>query len=190
MVIFALPILLFSTSVIAQDDFLEASQPSQGYSAGAEASVSEEPALPVDNSNNKQSSFSVLGGYAIDFESEDSPYGVALGVRGGYTLDIGLYLGLKFIYYVGEQTFQNEHNNVVTVNAEVGYDFDFEPIIVRPSLDIGLDTRRELFSIAPGASILVPLDEFIVGLDVRYLSVADADSIQGLSFLASVGVRY
>jgi hypothetical protein len=209
-VIISLGVLLFSSSVAAQGGYmqqggyLQQPQSNQGYYETEQPPMSEEATEPEEsyepvayssNDDNKPSTFGVLVGYAIDFESLPyKPYEFGFGLRGGYTLDIGLYLGMKFVYFTGEMYYM-DHENVVTLGAEVGFDIDADVIIVRPSIDVGLDARggehEERFHLAPGATLVAPFeDSYFVGLDVRYQVVFDADPIQGISFLATGGVRY
>lgn len=195
--IITLGILLFSSSVVAQEDSWGLSSSEQGYYDEEQPSVSEESAAPEEPveypryDNDKPSTFGILLGYALDFETLPyHPYGFAVGVRGGYTLDVGVYLGVKLIYYGGGME-NTVHQNAITADVEIGYDIDADVIVVRPSIDLGLEARKEFFHFAPGASIIVPFkDSYFVGFDTRYLLVFDSDPIQGISFIGSLGVRY
>jgi len=195
--VITLGILLFSSSVVAQEDSWGLSSSEQGYDDEEQPSVSEEPAAPEEPveypsyDNDKPSTFGILMGYALDFETLPyHPYEFALGVRGGYTLDFGLYLGVKLIYYTGQMV-NLDHENAITAGVEVGYEINADVILARPSLDVGFEARKEFFHLAPGASIMLPFEEsYFVGFDARYLLVFDADTIQGISFTGSVGVRY
>src|SRR5579871_1788378 len=62
-------------------------------------------------------------------EGDTNPFGPAIGVRGGVTLDPGLYLGADFDYFFGEErsasipgASRSFRVNVYDVMGEVGFD--------------------------------------------------------------------
>src|SRR5258706_11784715 len=65
--------------------------------------------------------------------------GLGLGVRGGYTLPMNLYLGATFVYHLGKS--QSTPVGDVSVNifylgVEGGYDISAGPVVVRPYLGL------------------------------------------------------
>jgi hypothetical protein len=188
-------LFLLSNLASAQDDFMEPSPNNEAVPQSPDATVPDE-SPPSENNNQKRSNtVGLLVGYAIDFESYPfNPYGVGLGVRGGHTFDFGLYLGGKFLYFVGGTDINGRHNET-GFSLELGYDFEFDPITVRPSMDFGvethaLETRQDYFFLGAGISFIVSLDLFFIALDVRYLSAFDANPVEGMAFMGNLGIRY
>ena len=80
----------------------------------------------------------------LRFGSDNLDFGV--GVRGGYTLGMGLYIGGVFDYWFGDDDdagapFLNVESNVSywDLMAEVGYDFGITPsIMIRPFGGFGI----------------------------------------------------
>lgn len=106
-----------------------------------------------------------------------NPYGIGIGVNGGYTLDMGLFVGAQFDYFFGGSESQEllgietEVNvNVYDLMGVVGYDLGLSPgFVLRPQAGLGLtfasgevciadecesgDTESN-FTIAPGVKAL------------------------------------
>lgn len=142
------------------------------------------------------------------------PYGLALGLRGGYELDMKLYVGAGFIYYLGYSDRRTDLRgvslaapedikaNYMLAYLEAGYDFWFDDLLLRPSLWLGmgfavvdphfvfqgLKTVQD-FMIAPGAGLFYTWDDWMVGGDVRYTAVT-ADGVAGLTFFGNIGLRF
>lgn len=173
----------------------------------AQESAAVEPAARAQ----KPISLGLLLGYALDFEEGDvNPFGFGFGLRGGYTLNMGLYLGGHFVYFLGESYDMaggEASINVITIAAEVGYDLNLQPIVIRPSLLLGLglssvsvkmeamgvsmdesETETDLF-LGPGASVIYPLDGFFIGADLRFLLVMAEESITGMSIMVNGGMN-
>lgn len=137
------------------------------------------------------------------------PYGFMAGLRGGYTLDFGLYLGLYFKYFLGSSSRGGSGRIAMEVRetsvsymqfgAEVGYDVYAGPIILRPSLELGAaiafsdatgvtrSTGDVVFG--PGVSVLYPINELFLGGDLRGSLVA-GDGVGGLVLAATGGMRF
>lgn len=115
------------------------------------------------------------------------PYGLTAGLRGGYTLDFNLYVGVFFAYYLGgsDSGTQARVNTGVTSSAasslqfgaEAGYDFWLSDVILRPSLQLGgqfaftdVDGDKRTtgdFIAGPGLGLFVPIDGWFIGGEVR-----------------------
>jgi len=136
---------------------------------------------------------------------------LGLGVRGGYTLPMNVYLGGTFVYHLGKSEstpFGDVKSNVFYYGFEGGYDIAAGPVVVRPYLGLGAATAKTSspafdlgagqsfpatsasetrFGLWPGASVLYPLGSAFVGADARYLIVEDYNAF---SLFATGGVQF
>jgi hypothetical protein len=137
------------------------------------------------------------------------PYGFAAGIRGGYSLDMNLYVGLFYTYFLGSSQTGEQARviggpvtttaNYMQFGAEVGYDWWVGPVIVRPSLELGVAlaftdvtgaSRREgSFLIGPGLTIVHPWDMFFLGGDGRF-EIATGDGVSAFQLAATGGLRF
>ena len=144
-----------------------------------------------------------------------NPYFLGLGIRGGYELDMKIFLGGGFVYHLGEsQTStvlnpggvtagtQTARQNYMLAFVEAGYDIWVDRLIIRPSMWLGMGfaivdpymttpgvhTISD-FMFAPGLNLIYVLDGIYIGGDVRYVAVT-ADGIQGLDFFFMIGLRF
>ena len=137
------------------------------------------------------------------------PYGFAAGVRGGYTLDFNLYVGVFYTYYLGSSQTGSQArvvggNKTTTANymhfgAEVGYDWWVGPVVVRPSLELGAAlgftdvtgaSRRELdMLIGPGLTIFHPWDMFFIGGDGHF-AIATGNGASAILLAVTAGLRF
>jgi hypothetical protein len=159
-----------------------------------EKAPSKPEAAPVDTTPpiERPISVALLLGYGVKTDRQTGglgadPYGLTAGVRGGYTFDFRLYAGVYFNYYLGstESGTNDRFNSTETetsasymqFGAEVGYDVEAGPVMFRPSLQIGMaialtDKTTTTTSVndlmfGPGITLLYPMDEFFIGLDLR-----------------------
>ncbi|MDD9943733.1 MAG: hypothetical protein OXU20_22010 [Myxococcales bacterium] len=152
------------------------------------------------------------------FETEKNrygahPYGFAGGLRAGYTLDIGVFVGLSTTYFLGSSNdgataavVSRVIENSVSawlINLEVGYDLWFGPVIFRPGAEIGMaltfvgwdqltgaSSTRAGLVLVPGASLIYPFDELYLGGDMR-LIMPVGDSAQGsVTAMVVGGMRF
>lgn len=139
-------------------------------------------------------------------------YGLGFGARGGYTLDIQLYVGVFVMYYLGgSQTGDSQGQNdfTTTTNAsylhgavEIGYDWWIGPLIVRPSIMVGAaigftdsssaanqsGTLTEAL-LAPGLTLVHPWDEFFLGGEGR-ANIVTGDGVSSVLVAATGGMRF
>jgi hypothetical protein len=119
-----------------------------------------------------------------------NPYNLGLNVRGGYTLDMGLYLGAGVDYFFGET---KEHTifgttiegsaNIYQLGLEVGYDLGLTPsMVLRPKLGLGhatvafeasgggisTESDESGIAITPGVQALFDLGGLFISADARY----------------------
>lgn len=137
--------------------------------------------------------------------------GVGIGLRGGYTLPMKVYVGAAFVYHLGGS---NEANQVkytgstLYLGPEVGYDLELGPVIIRPYVGLGygsvkakaeaggttlLDRSEGGFAVWPGVMARYPVDAFFVGADARYALVTGTDKITnagGAGVFATVGMNF
>jgi hypothetical protein len=154
--------------------------------------------------DDRHGSVAALLGYGFDFNGDDdlNPFGLGVGVRGGYTLDSGVYLGGQFVFFGGDSATVlavKRTANIVTLGLEAGYDFWVDPVIVRPSLGMGVaftnesvggvDSDYSSVYFAPGATVIYPIGQFFVGGDAR-LWLVTGDTRTGLSILATGGITF
>jgi len=172
------------------------------------------PAAEPPVHGGKPISVALLLGYGFKTDRADygaNPYGFMAGVRGGYTLDFALYLGVYFNYYLGSsQEGQTQQTGLMSetsasymhFGAEVGYDVELGPILFRPSMGIGIamaftdmDTPGETVSIsdlmfAPGITVLYPLDDSLfLGGDLRG-QIVTGDGVSAVTLAATGGFKF
>jgi hypothetical protein len=116
-----------------------------------------------------QSRAQVFGG--LRFGSDNLNFG--LGIKGGYTLPMDLYVGGMFDYFFGEHeesTVNQTHNeysySLWLLAPEVGYDFGITPaFMLRPFGGIGVAAvNGESCTQGPGIDICYDFSESDVGL--------------------------
>lgn len=145
-----------------------------------------------------------------DNPGDINPYGIGLGVKGGYTLDASVYVGGAFDYYFGgsEEVPGAEFDfNVWTLQGEVGYDLGLMPEgVLRPKVGLGLSSiggefcvqnvcnseRESEFSLAPGVQFLYTLESVFLTAEARYNIVfSDADvEANALIFGVGAGITF
>ena len=134
-------------------------------------------------------------GYGFETEGNQfgaHPYGLGGGLRAGYTLDMGVFVGLSTTYFLGSSAdgpplglAAAPIDNSVSawiIDLEIGYDLWLGPLIFRPSAEIGTvltflsyDQRtggsgtRGAMVIGPGATLIYPMGEFYLGGDMRII---------------------
>lgn len=141
-----------------------------------------------------------------DLEDDANPYGLGLGLRAGYTLNGGLYLGGLFNYFLGE-SFDNAlasgRANQMNLAGDVGYDIRIGGnAVLRPVLGVGatvalgevcvLDRCENsesdlLLLLAPGVNLVVAIGELYVGGEARYYYMPDDNLPDGLYFGGNIG---
>ena len=150
-----------------------------------------------------------------DTVQEHEPAGFGLGVRGGYTLPMKVYLGATFVYHFGfsESTPDGDvSGNILYFGVEGGYDIEAGPVLVRPYLGlgdviasvstpvtsspflggtIGGSTSEGHFGFWPGGTVLYPIENFFVGGDLRYLIVTGSDAhFNAFGIFATGGMKF
>ena len=144
-----------------------------------------------------------------------NPYSVGFGIRGGMTFLDHLYIGLGFVYHLGENDILYNavtgspttvatavSQNYMLAYAEAGWDIWASKWIIRPSIWLGMgfalvDPYMTLgvlqtvsdFLVAPGLNVYYTIDNWFVGIDARYVFVT-ADGAKGLDFFGVVGMRF
>lgn len=165
------------------------------------ASTDASDAAPA-SSGKKPISAGLLLGYGLDLEDgSTNPWGLGFGLNGGYSLDMGVYIGGRFVYYLGE-----DDVNVWELGVEGGYNVVMDKLTIRPEIGLGLanigisvatpigtvSDSSTYLSIAPGAALLYDVSEnMYVGADARFqLVFADPDTVKALIFLLTGGMRF
>ena len=126
--------------------------------------------------------------------------GLGLGVRGGYTLPMNLYLGGTFVYHLGKTQstpFGDVKTNIYYFGFEAGYDVAAGPVVVRPYLGLGdvaasasfagVSASDSKIGFWPGATVLYPLGSAFIGGDARFLI---RDSFNAFSLFATGGMQF
>lgn len=137
--------------------------------------------------------------------------GVGIGVRGGYTLPMKVYVGAAFVYHLGGSKDAEQvkyTGSTLYLGPEVGYELELGPVIVRPYVGLGygsvkakaeaggttiLDRSEGGFALWPGLMARYPIDAFFVGADARYALVTGTDKITnggGAGVFATVGMNF
>jgi len=171
----------------------------------------------VTTSGAKPISAGLLIGFGTDLGEDFNPWGLGIGVRGGYSLE-RWYFGGRFIYQFGTTAEQVSAGlntveidfNLWELSAEAGYDFPLEEkLTLRPSLLLGIvslisSTDAAVFGgsgsasasdvkllISPGASLLYDITpDVFIGGDVRLPFVAGGGSIFGFVIYANGGLHF
>jgi hypothetical protein len=140
-------------------------------------------------------------------------YNFGIGVRGGFTLPMSLYLGGTFVYHLGssEGTLTGDvKDNLFYFGAEGGYELSAGPLTVRPYLGLGyanVMATRPPFCIGsvcgpstsnsagkgtfwPGVTAIFPIGNLFVGGDLRYVILLDADDANAFSLFATGGTTF
>lgn len=141
--------------------------------------------------------------YGVEMNEGDfNPWGIGLGVNGGYTLPNAVYVGGLFEYFFGDSRDVagiKFKGNLWQVMAEGGYDIGLTPLFVlRPKIGAGIastsvsagdtDDSSSDFALAPGVTAMLFLPGFGLSLDVRYDMVfSDPEMGKALIFTAGVG---
>lgn len=138
------------------------------------------------------------------------PYGFGFGIRGGYTFDFKLYVGLFYMYYLGSSTAGacgrsvcadlTTTANYMQFGAEGGYDVWAGPVIIRPSLQFGpalaltnvsgMSTSVTRAVIAPGFTVVHPMDGFFIGGEARANIVPSSNGVSGILLALHGGLRF
>jgi hypothetical protein len=144
-----------------------------------------------------------------------NPYGFGVGLRGGYTFPVDIYLGTTFIYHLG-YTDGYRLGRMHLLGVEIGRGFNLGPITLRPFLGLGLglyslhtpasgsfntEGSGTKLALWPGVLGLYNITkQMYIGADVRYTIVpGDASrvhypgtepvSANAIAFYANVGYR-
>lgn len=167
---------------------------------------------PVEPTIEKPITVALLLGYGFMTDRRGGgadPYTFMAGLRGGYTFDFKLYAGLYYNYYLGESRTgetqgsgieQETTANYMHFGAEVGYDAELGPVQIRPSLQLGIallltdveggatDSFSD-FMLAPGITVVHPIDDFFIGGDLRG-QIVTGDGASGITVAATGGMRF
>jgi hypothetical protein len=172
----------------------------------ARRDVAESRAEEVREIEGKRWSVAPLLGYG----TADLKFG--LGARGGYTFETPIYVGGTFLYHFGNSSVTSPTGtSVVEADrrfyypaAEVGYDFGFGPLLVRPygalgvlfirseltanGITSGTTTDKQLM-IYPGitAQYILPRSPLFLGADMRVLLPLEGENAS-FSMFATAGI--
>lgn len=150
-----------------------------------------------------------------DWNTTLNPYFLGLGLRGGYELDMKIFLGAGFVYHLGESAkltvntpgaptadVRDARQNYMLAFVEVGYDIWADQLIIRPSMWLGMGfaivdpylTTNGVktvsdFMFAPGLNLIYVFDGLYIGGDARYVAVT-ADGVQGIDLFFLIGLRF
>jgi len=145
-------------------------------------------------------------GYGIwTGDGDINPYGFDLGLHGGYTLDMGLYVGGRFEYFLGESQ-GNSNFGIWNLMAEGGYDIGIgENMVIRPQLGLGManvhakvcvaflgpeqcfSNSDSYFSAAPGAFFMYSFGGPFIDAGLRFQHIFHDGTGSGDGLLLNVG---
>jgi hypothetical protein len=145
--------------------------------------------------------------YGIEMNEGDfNPWGLGLGLSGGYTLPNAIYLGGNFEYFFGDKITVGTgevSGNLWQLTAEGGYDIGLGPIFVlRPKLGAGIaglngkvcvagacsSSSDNKLVLAPGATFLLMPPGFLLTVDARYDLIL-ADPVEK-ALILTVGIGF
>jgi len=151
----------------------------------------------------------VVGGYSavVGEDGGPDPFGVGIGARAGLTLpSTSVYVGGLFLFNLGQSASLGTagaelSTNSLMLGGEAGYELSLGPLVLRPSLGLGLLSVSEsvagqvmglsyeygggqAFYVSPGINALLKLG-LLLGAELRYNAVAGepADSVSALAML-------
>jgi hypothetical protein len=159
----------------------------------------------------------VIGGYGVATTPIDhDPYLFTIGAQAGVTLPIfPLYLGARVLWFSGElqnarltssmnQAAVSFSLNYLMLAADVGYDLEVGPIVLRPLLSVGRATLsgkligplgiadrpvdNSLF-VAPALALLVNVCCLYVSGELRYSFLTESGNPDGIALLLGFGAR-
>ena len=142
-----------------------------------------------------------------------SAYGVGAGLRAGYVLTRGMYVGAAFVYHFGGSTEVpggRAEGRIAYGGVELGHQIPLGYVIARPYAGVGyasvtlrapvegamLDASGGKPALWAGVTGLVPLgasESFFVGLDARYTGIFGVEhfaSANGITFSATGGAKF
>jgi hypothetical protein len=126
--------------------------------------------------------------YGFDLTGASSnPWGLGLGIDGGYTLQNAVYLGGNLDYFFGED---GEGDGLFQLMAEVGYDLGLgENVVFRPKAGAGFAAANSeaRAAVAPGAKLMLFTSSVSLSLDARYSIVFSDPSLQALILSFGIG---
>lgn len=144
--------------------------------------------------------------YGIEMNEGDlNPWGIGLGINGGYTLPNAVYLGGNIEYFFGDSAGDDINGasaNIWQLSAEGGYDIGLGPIFVlRPKLGLGLanihakacvlgacaSANESDFALFPGVTFMVMPPGFNLSADVRYELVFSDQTEKALLLAFGIG---
>lgn len=149
--------------------------------------------------------------FGIDFEEGDiNPWGLGIGIEGGYTLSNQIYVGGTFEYFFGDSQDLGGGNSLDTnlwhLMVEGGYDLGLSPeFVLRPKLGLGIASvnaeacvggfgcasdSESKFALAPGVKGLYALDNLLLSADVRYIMVLADNTVNGMVFSLGAGYMF
>ncbi|MFZ5892281.1 MAG: outer membrane beta-barrel protein [Myxococcota bacterium] len=145
--------------------------------------------------------------YGVEMNEGDfNSWGVGLGVDGGYTLPMAVYVGGTFEYFFGDKVEAagvEAKGNAWHLMAEGGYDLGLgENVVIRPKLGAGIGTLRgetcagalgctsdssTSLALAPGVKAMLLTSRFSLSFDTRYALLLDDETAKALIFTFGVG---
>jgi hypothetical protein len=136
-----------------------ATKPSKSKTGG-----DEDPDATAKTERRRAIRITLVSGYGLDLDPSVTgvnPFGVSFGVRGGYTLGGSVYLGTRFLFFVGEARVMPDDTEQSAdewlLGFEGGYGFRFGPLVLRPELGLGLAISSSEASRAGAADTDVPV---------------------------------
>ncbi|MBN1652598.1 MAG: hypothetical protein JXA30_02360 [Deltaproteobacteria bacterium] len=184
---------LLCTDIAAAQDSNQSAE-----TASESAETGDDSAKPI--------SIGLLLSGGIDFEDNGfDQFGPGIGLRGGYTLDMGLYIGAQFLYIWGAGG--GIPTSTTLIGAEAGYALSAGPVVIMPSAMLGAaifsidtdstgwgssisgDSSTDFYA-APGASVIYPIKSFFIGGDARFYLIFAEKTVKGLNFMLTGGMRF
>ena len=155
-----------------------------------------------------------VGGALLFGQGFNDGYRIGVGARGGVTVPSGLYIGAAFIMHEGLIGWKHERGeqpqtDVYYGGAEGGWDFAFDPLVIRPYLGLGYglvhssaitdcSARQPCASAAndgalalfPGVVGLVKVGIVVFGADVRYVLLAGSGYENSVGAFGTAGLSF
>ncbi|HMJ54967.1 MAG TPA: hypothetical protein VK540_22985 [Polyangiaceae bacterium] len=158
---------------------------------------------------------STVGGALLFGNGFNDGYRIGVGARGGVTVPSGVYIGAAFMMHEGLTGWRHERGerpqtDVYYGGAEGGWDFAFDPLIIRPYLGLGYGlvhssatsecSAREgcvsassndgAFALFPGVAGLVKVGIVVFGADFRYVLLAGSGYENAVGAFGTAGLSF
>jgi hypothetical protein len=205
-------VLGMAGSALAQDVPADGSAaPAAPAAESGDTSAAPAGEMIAPSASEKKLSAALILGYGLTLNDSKTGglniYSLGFGLRGGYKVTPEIYLGAKFMYFIGDSidiptglgSTVSASIHEITFGLEGGYDLAVAPkMIVRPLLGLGLgitsadpgSSDTDLYISLGGAFHYDVTDDIYVGGELQLPILFATNTVIGLHILATAGMRF